>query len=201
MEATRQLQRGISSLRGLVALITVCALVAGCAGRGRIVGRVAPSNRDVVIMAWPEDGKDPVPPGTPARVVQTRGRFEPHVLVVQQGTVVEFENRDRVFHNAFSVTPATRFDLGRYRPGQVRQSSFDQAGVVRVFCELHPQESLYVVVVPDRWHTRPGADGGFTLADLPRGSYLLRAWHPRLGDVTQRVDVPAREPAILRFKR
>ena len=201
MEATRLVHGRTFGPRRLVALAAVCALVSGCAGRGAIVGRVAPPNRDVVIMAWPEDGKNPIPPGTPARVVQTRGRFEPHVLVVQQGTVVEFENRDRVFHNAFSITPATRFDLGRYRPGQVRRSTFDHAGVVQVFCELHSKESLYVVVVPDRWHTRPAPDGAFLLDDMPRGSYLLRAWHPRLGDVTQRVDVPAREPAVLRFKR
>jgi len=200
MEATRHVHGRTFGLRQLVVLATVCALVAGCARRGAIVGHVRPPGRDVVIMAWPEEGKEPIPPGTPARVVQTRGRFEPHVLVVQQGTVVEFENKDRVFHNAFSITPETRFDLGRYRPGQVRKSSFDHAGVVRVFCELHPKESLYVVVVPDRWHTRPEPDGGFRLADMPRGSYLLRAWHPRYGDVTKRVDVPAREPAVLQFK-
>jgi plastocyanin len=201
MEAVRSIQGRNVGLRGVVAIAAVCVLLSGCASRGAIVGRVRPATNDVVIMAWPEDGKEPVPPGTPARVVQTRGRFEPHVLVVQQGTRVEFENQDRVYHNAFSVTPRTRFDLGRYRPGQVRESSFDHAGVVQVFCELHPKESLYVVVVPDRWHTRPRADGAFTLAGLPRGSYMLRAWHPAYGNVTRRVDVPAKQPAFLTFSR
>jgi hypothetical protein len=156
---------------------------------------------DVVVMAWLEDGTPPPVPVERARDVQARGRFEPRVLVVEAGTTVEFENKDRVFHKVFSVTPTARFALGAYRPGEVRKSAFPHAGVIQVYCELHPKEVLYVVVVPDRWHTRPAGDGAFMFDRLPRGNYLLRAWHPAFGNVTQRIEVPTKHPAFLSFGR
>lgn len=190
----------------LAALVLAAASLAlgGCAGRGAITGRVRmPHDRpkDVVVMAWLEDGSPPPMPLERARVVQAAGRFEPRVLVVEAGTTVEFENRDRVFHRPFSVSPTTRFTLGPTRPGEIRTSSFARAGVVEVFCELHPREVLYVVVVPGRWHARPAPDGAFAFERLPRGSYLLRAWHPARGQVTRRVEVPLKSPALLTFER
>ena len=190
---------GKRAARAIVAIAIAGALLGGCASRGSIVGRVRPASPDVVVMAWRVDGGTPRAPRDTAHVVQARGRFEPRLLVIQAGTTVEFANRDRVYHNAFSVAPGTKFDLGRYRPGQARRSSFETAGAFQVFCELHPKESLFIVVVPDRWHTRPIADGTFILSSVPRGDYMLRAWHPTRGQVTTRVAVPMSTPALLRF--
>lgn len=179
-------------------------LLAGCASRGAIVGHVrmpAERPKDVVVMVWQEDGSPPRLPARRARVVQARGRFEPRVLVVEAGTTVEFENQDRIFHKVFSVTPTARFTLAAHRPGEVRESAFTRAGAVQVYCELHPRELLHVVVVPGRWHARPAADGAFAFSRLPRGNYLLRAWHPAFGAVTQRIEVPSRHPAVLAFHR
>jgi plastocyanin len=183
----------------IAALAIAAALLGGCASRGSIAGRVRPASPDMVVMAWRVDGRTPNAPTDIARVVQTRGQFEPRMLVIQSGTTVEFENRDRVFHNPFSVAPGSKFNLGRYRPGQARRSSFDQVGAFQVFCELHPKESLYIVVAPDRWHARPDADGTFMLSSVPSGEYMLRLWHPTRGQVTTKVVVPMREPALLRL--
>jgi plastocyanin len=199
MSHGRIVRSTIRGARKITAIAIAASLLGGCASRGSIVGRVRPASPDVVVMAWRVDGRTPKAPTDTARVVQAHGRFEPRMLVIQSGTTVEFANRDRVYHNAFSIAPGTKFDLGRYRPGQARRSSFDQAGAFQVFCELHPKESLYIVVVPDRWHTRPIADGTFILSSVPRGEYMLRAWHPTRGQVTTQVVVPMREPALLRL--
>ena len=188
-----------NTLRAIAALAIAGAVLGGCAGRSTITGRVRPASPDVVIMAWPVDGKPAATPRDTARVVQVKGRFEPRVLVVQTGTPIAFENRDKTWHNAFCVVPGGRFDLGRYRKGQVRQTTLGKPGVYQVFCEMHPKESLYVVVVPDRWHTTPADDGSFSLAQMPRGEYVLRAWHPVRGQVTKKIAVPTRDPALLRL--
>ena len=204
MVPRRREARGTFGVRAALAIALAGSLFAGCASRGAITGRVRlprEQPKDVVVMAWLEDGTPPPAPVERAHVVQAHGRFEPRVLVVEAGTTVEFENKDRIFHKVFSITPAARFALGAYRPGEVRESAFARAGVIQVYCELHPKEVLYVVVVPDRWHTRPAPDGAFAFDRLPRGSYLLRAWHPAFGNVTQRVEVPAKHPAILSFNR
>lgn len=206
METPRRRRPATKGARPALGLAFALAatLLAGCASRGTLEGRVRlPADRakDVVVMAWLEDGSPPPGPVLRARVVQARGRFEPRVLVVEAGTIVEFENQDRVFHKVFSITPAAKFALGAYRTGEVRESSFGRAGVIQVYCELHPKEVLYVIVVPDRWHTRPAPDGAFAFDRMPHGSYMLRAWHPAFGNVTQRVEVPVKRPAVLTFDR
>src|SRR5579862_3758661 len=52
--------------------------------------------------------------GQSPQLVQRDKRFEPHILVVRVGTVVQFPNRDPFFHNIFSLYDGKRFDLGLY---------------------------------------------------------------------------------------
>ena len=219
--------RSTRHARALLCIAVGGALLAGCAGTGSIQGRVhvpaepapatparpSPSSgavgasndaTEAVIMAWPEAGAPAAPlvgAGGRVRVVQAGGRFVPRVLVILPGTTVEFANRDHVYHSAFSISPPTPFDVGKYAPGQVRRMRFDQVGVLKVFCELHPSEVIYIVVAPDRWYTRPAADGDFVLLHVPPGTYLVRAWHPALADVTERVEVSAKHSATINFGR
>jgi len=51
------------------------------------------------------------------RMIQRDKMFEPHLLVVLAGSIVEFQNRDPWFHNAFSISGNKRFDLGPNRAG------------------------------------------------------------------------------------
>src|SRR5207244_7022575 len=73
--------------------------------------------------------------------------FSPHVLAVRVGTIVDFPNDDRVFHNVFSFRDGKRFDLGMYPVGAVRQVRFDQAGLSRIFCNIHPNMAAYVMAI------------------------------------------------------
>src|ERR1051326_6610663 len=51
------------------------------------------------------------------RLVQHNKRFEPGLLVVPVGSVVDFPNADPWFHNVFSLYRGKRFDLGLYQAG------------------------------------------------------------------------------------
>jgi hypothetical protein len=52
----------------------------------------------------------------PGRAImdQRNETFVPHVLAITAGTVVDFPNSDKTFHNVFSLSKVRRFDLGRY---------------------------------------------------------------------------------------
>src|SRR5580658_869059 len=63
------------------------------------------------------------------QLVQRNKSFEPHVLVVRVGTVVQFPNKDPFFHNIFSLYDGKRFDLGLYEAGTTRSVRFDRPGV------------------------------------------------------------------------
>jgi plastocyanin len=197
-----RLLHGLRPARPILALGTALGLLAGCASTGTIQGRVGFVNTppaETVVLAWPEAGARPALSHERVQVVIRGGRFTPPVVVVRPGATVEFDNRDQVFHVPFSVSPTMPFHLGRCAPGRPGEVTFAQPGVVEVFCELHPAEALYIVVAPDRWYTRPAADGTFVLSGLPGGKYLVRAWTPALGDVTRRVEVAAGRPARVRF--
>lgn len=131
------------------------------------------------------------PPLERPELEQRQQAFAPRVLAVQVGTSVEFPNRDPVYHNVFSVSPAKRFDLGKYPKGQSRKLKFDKPGLVNVFCDIHSDMAAYVYVLPHHVFARPAAaTGRFALPELPAGAYVLKAWHPDRGELTQSVQVP-----------
>jgi len=157
-------------------------------------GRATPLTEVVVYV-------DPLPPavqrgwgrqpGT-TKITQERNCFAPRVVAVNAGSAVRFHNRDHVYHNAFSVSPAKRFDLGKYPPGAVNRVTFDEPGVVNLFCDIHPGEAAWVFALPHRFYARPNREGAFALPWLPPGTYQVRLWHPTLGQSTRKVEVPPR---------
>lgn len=136
----------------------------------------------------------------PPRIVQAKLRFVPRVLAAAAGTAVEFENLDRVYHNTFSVSAAKRFDLGKYPPGTLDTVVFERVGVANLHCDIHPDESGFVVVVPNHAFARPDSLGRFTLPKLPRGQYTIRVWHPRLGQITRAVEMPKHGDVALELR-
>lgn len=130
---------------------------------------------------------------TPTRTETfTEGKqFLPRVSVVPVGSTIAFPNHDPFNHNVFSLSPEARFDLGLYGRGEAKSAQFSRAGIVRVYCNVHPQMSAIVVVRDNPFFAQPGADGSFTLHDVPPGNYILHAWHERGGETTRPVTVPA----------
>jgi plastocyanin len=145
----------------------------------------------------PRVAKRPEPGIAAANIAQIDHSFVPRVLPVAVGTTVRFENRDRVYHNVFSVSPAKRFDIGKYAPSQMRQVTFDTPGVVELFCDIDPSMAGFVFVVPHQIFTRPDASGAFALPKLPRGNYILKAWHPSLGRLSRKVEMPKKGDLVV----
>jgi plastocyanin len=104
--------------------------------------------------------------------------FSPHVLAVRAGTTVDFPNRDRVFHNVFSFHDGKRFDLGMYPVGTVRQVTFGQPGLSRIFCNIHPNMAAYVMAVDSEYFAVSDSSGRFLIPDVPPGTHTYHAWRP-----------------------
>ena len=113
------------------------------------------------------------------RLIQQRKRFEPHVLVVPVGSVVEFPNLDPFFHNVFSLFDGKRFDLGLYEAGTTHAVSFDRPGISYIFCNIHPEMSTVVVAVDTPYYGISSRSGDITIRNVPSGEYQLQAWHER----------------------
>lgn len=142
----------------------------------------------VVVYAEPLGGAAPARETTPVTLSQRNKAFAPRVLGVPVGSVVSFPNDDDIFHNVFSLSPGHVFDLGLYRAGASKSRTFASPGVVRIFCNIHPQMTALVVAVPTPWVVTTGPDGAWRL-DLPSGRYRLTAISERAVAVTADVTV------------
>src|SRR3984957_9983065 len=115
------------------------------------------------------------PPATP-QLVQKNKSFQPHILVVPAGSMVEFPNRDPFFHNVFSLFEGKRFDLGLYEAGTTRTVRFDRAGISYIFCNIHPEMSAVIITVSTPLYAIANDDGVVNIASVPYGRYLLHIW-------------------------
>lgn len=125
--------------------------------------------------------------------------FEPRVLPVVQGQSVRFPNQDPIYHNVFSVSPLATFDLGQYKASdEPRSVTFDRAGLVPVYCNIHPQMLSYVVVLENDAFATTLADGRFAIEGLPAGRDLvLHAWTPGAQRVSVSLRVEAGQTATI----
>lgn len=175
--------------------LVVCAAAPLAAGtlEGRVEmlerkGRKAKDLSDVVV--WVEGPRvDPEPSKT--TITMKKKRFEPNLVVVPVGGEVAFPNMDPILHNAFSVSGDNRFDLELYKKPKSRSHTFQHPGIVRVYCNIHPQMSALVVVRDNPFWAQARKDGQFSIAGLPAGTWVVRAWHARAGETTSQVTVPA----------
>jgi len=114
---------------------------------------------------------------TPFDRVQRNKGFEPHVLVVPVGSLVEFPNRDPFFHNVFSLFEGKRFDLGLYEAGSTRNVVFDKPGISYIFCNIHSEMSAVVIAVNTPYYGISDQSGRVAIPHVPPGRYTLRIWY------------------------
>ena len=122
---------------------------------------------------------------------QRNETFVPHVLAVMVGTVVDFPNSDRTYHNVFSLSKAKRFDLGRYAAGRSKSVRFDRPGVVRVFCDIHSHMNAFVLVFSHPFFDVTEPDGRFRIDNVPPGTYTVVGWYEGEAQTTRSVTVTA----------
>ena len=155
-------------------------------------------------------GAKAAPPPAPRAIVFLRGtfpeaakaetlvvrqrdfQFDPAVLPVRLGTTVAFPNDDSDYHNVFSYSRAKRFDLGRYLKDEAAPTvTFDKAGTVQLFCEIHRHMRGTILVLETPHFTTTDEAGRFRLTGLPAGTYELVAWLSERRQITRAVTLTA----------
>ena len=183
----------------VLSVAVALAIVVGVApaGAGTIVGRVSVQQKGGRPLVPVEgvlvflDGVRAAVPTTNVTVEMKDKTFVPHLVAIPVGSTVRFPNMDRIYHNVFSVSGPNRFDLELYRRPQNRSVSFDYPGIVRVFCNIHPQMSAIVIVRDNPHFVWTRRDGSFALPGVPPGRYTLKAWYEQAGETSTEVIVPA----------
>ena len=195
--------------RGLAILLTLL-LSASAARAGTVSGKVAlvrdgkeqpdASNTVVWIESARPAGSSRTPAGASGRMKSSSKRFQPRVIAVERDGTVDFPNDDPIYHNVFSVSGANRFDLGLYRSGTSKSRTFVEPGLVRIYCNIHPQMVGFVMVVDSDFKTVTGPDGSFRFDGVSAGAYVVKAWHEESSETSQPVTVGASGDAPLSLR-
>jgi plastocyanin len=140
---------------------------------------------------------------SPKQIAQKNLEFVPALMPVRLGTRVEFPNLDDTYHSVFSYSPAKRFDLGRYLPGErpIPSVLFDTAGLVTLRCDIHEHMRGLVLVLDTPYFTVTNPDGRFRLSGLPSGHHTLKAWIDSKTTREKSVDVKSGETLHVDFPR
>ena len=111
------------------------------------------------------------------RIIQYHKMFEPRLLVVPAGSIVEYPNRDPWLQNVFSVSRSRRFDLGLYEAGAQKALTFDRTGVSYLFCNIHPEMMAIVLTVDSAYFGVSDKTGHISIGNVPPGRYVLHVWY------------------------
>lgn len=140
-------------------------------------------------------------PETPVLLDQQGCRYTPRVLGIQAGQPLEIVNSDPTFHNVHALPKANEeFNHGQQTKGERTRRFFTQPEVmVRFKCDVHGWMAAWVGVTTHPFFAVTGADGSFSIAGVPPGTYTIEAWHERFGTTTADVTLAAKQDATLTF--
>ena len=134
-------------------------------------------------------------PAREIRVLNDKCAFLPRVQVVGTQGGMKTSSKDPVLHTTTVQLGDGRqlFNVALPVPGMEIAKPLGGAGTLRVSCSTHQWMRGWILVTDDL-AVVTGADGRFTLPDVPPGTYQLRVWHEALKAADRAVTVVAGRP-------
>src|SRR5580658_10456926 len=139
-------------------------------------------------------------PTEPVVVEQKGCMYMPHVLAVRANQTLHLINDDPTSHN-IHPTPANNREWNKAElPGSTMDETFSRPEIaIPVKCNIHPWMRGYIAVFKHPYFAVTGKNGSFDLSNLPPGTYMIEAWHEKLGTATQKITIGASETKNLDF--
>jgi plastocyanin len=161
---------------GLVLVLLGTGLCEAATLSGRVATPDGKPVADAVVFVQ-DSGPAAAAASRSATLDQVDKTFVPGLLPIVVGTKVRFPNHDQIQHHVYSFSRTKTFELPLYRGEDAAPVVFDKVGVVKVGCNIHDWMSAIILVLPTPWFARTGADGAFTIANVPEGRHSVVAWH------------------------
>jgi plastocyanin len=182
-----------------VAAASLTLVLAGASWANEIKGKVSvqgiKSAENIAVYVDMIADKKFDPPKDHVVIDQRKMSFLPHVVAVQQGATVDFLNSDPVGHKVYwpsiSGNKKLAHNLGTWPQGEKKPFQFNDLGTASLLCNVHPEMSGYVVVVPTPYFAVTDKDGNFEIKNIPAGKYTLKTWSEDGRPTTQAVDASA----------
>ncbi|MFL5574827.1 MAG: carboxypeptidase regulatory-like domain-containing protein [Gemmatimonadaceae bacterium] len=158
-------------------------------------------NTFVYVKSGLPAGATYAPPATPVVIDQRGCLYHPRIFGMQVGQKLEIKNSDPVLHNIKAVPSTNRgFNISQPSAGMTTTRTFSKPEVmVPLQCNVHGWMHADVGVLPHPFFATSTSDGHYTIKGLPPGTYVIEAWHEKLGPQTATVTVGAGEAKTVDF--
>jgi len=126
--------------------------------------------------------------------------YRPHVMVVPINKPVKILNNDGILHNIHTYSkknPPKNMAQPKFK--KELTATFAQAEAIPVKCDVHGWMSAWIIAVDHPYYAVTDANGKFTIADVPAGTYTVEFWQEKLGTQTKQVTVAASGTATADF--
>jgi Carboxypeptidase regulatory-like domain len=136
-----------------------------------------------------------------AVVTNEKCRFGPRVQLARPNASIRTTSKDPILHTTQAQREDGRsiFNVALPMPGLNITKPIGGAGTVRLSCNTHPWMRGWMIVT-DEAAAISGADGTFTIDNVPAGTYELRVWHEALKGAPQKITVMAGKPTEASFQ-
>ena len=130
-------------------------------------------------------------PTEPVVIEQRACVYRPRVIGMRVGQTLQIRNDDDLLHNVHSSSAVgNSFNVGQPKAGIV--FSFTPRAeemMLPLGCDVHRWMTAYVGIVSHPYFSVSGPDGTFSIAKVPAGTYTIKTWHERFGELTKKVTV------------
>jgi Carboxypeptidase regulatory-like domain len=148
-----------------------------------------------VIVYLKDVTKGKAAPAEPVSLVNTKCMFSPRVQGAMVSGQIKISSDDTVLHNTHpqnAETSATIFNVALpFKGFSVTKPLPGMPMMIKVKCDAHEWMHAWILELDHPYYTTTGADGHFTIKDVPPGIYTLAVWHEAAGEKSVPVVVAA----------
>jgi hypothetical protein len=152
-----------------------------------------------VIVYLKDITKGKAAPAEPLALVNEHCMFSPRAQGAMVGGQIKISSDDPVLHNTHpqnAETNATIYNIALpFKGFSVTKPLPSMPMMIKVKCDAHEWMHAWIMELDHPYYATTGADGHFTIKDVPAGTYTLAVWHEAAGENTAPVTVAAGQTA------
>jgi hypothetical protein len=152
-----------------------------------------------VIVYLKDITKGKAAPTEPLALVNSKCMFSPRVQGAMVSEQVKISSEDTVLHNTHpqnAENNATIFNVALpFKGFSVTKPLPSMPMMIKVKCDAHEWMHAWIMELAHPYYATTGADGHFTIKDVPPGTYTLAVWHEVAGEKSAPVVVTAGQTA------
>ena len=147
--------------------------------------------KNVLVFVTEGLNNEYTPPEEPVIIDQKGCVYKPHVMGIMAGQQLDILNNDGTLHNIHAL-PKVNKEFNKSQPRTKKKLSvkFEKPEApFKIKCDVHPWMGAYIGVFDHPCYSVSANDGTFEISGLNPGTYVIEAWHEKLGSQTVTVTV------------